>query len=146
MTSKEEVELLMNDGITFAEQMLALHAEFYPFGRTLTTDGRIQLVSPSDGTEHPSSQDLIDILLNGFRSEAGAGQHRAVALFMDVTVRDPTSGQKVDAVQVGLEHRDGYCADVFFPYAIANGAVSFGRMFAQQREGMVFGPSGLTRS
>src|SRR5689334_25220904 len=128
----------MNDGIVFAEHMLAEHGEFYPFGRTLTTDGRIQVVGAQASTDHPKSQELIDMLLQAFRTGAQAGEHRAIALFFDVRVQHPGTREKVDAVQVGVEHRDGYCADVFFPYTLERGTPRFGAVFAQRRDGVVY--------
>jgi hypothetical protein len=138
MTPKEEVEVLMNEGIKFAGQMLSEHGEFFPFGRALRPNGKIVDVGASDGTEHPRSQKLIDLLVNGFKEAARQGEYIAIAIFFDVKVARPSDGRKVDAVQVGLEHKTGYCADVFFPYTLAQRDVAFGNIFAQKRDALVF--------
>jgi hypothetical protein len=40
---------------------------------------------------------------------------------------------KSDAIQVCLEHSDGYSAEVFFPYAVADdGHLVYGPIFAQE--------------
>jgi len=139
MTPKEEVERLMNDGIPFAKTMLSTHAEFYPFGRALTPGREIQWVSATDGTGYPPSQVLLDLLIEAFRRGAHEGKYAAIALFFDVRILDPHTGHKTDAVQVALEHQLGYCADVFFPYSLAKGSVTFGQLFASPRQGLVFG-------
>ena len=136
--SKEDVESLMNEGIQLAEQLLREHGEFFPYGYAMQTDGEIQSVAASDGTEHPPSQELIDLLNAGFRKNAESGKYRATALFIDVRVA-PEDGAKVDAVQFGLEHRSGYCVNVYYPYTRSpDGQVQFGEIFASPRKGVVF--------
>lgn len=139
VTPKEQVEELMNEGIAFAERMLREHGEFFPFGVVRKSDGSIQHVGASDGREQPPSQDLIDLLNQGFRKGAESGDYAATAIFFDVLITPPGSSTKTDAVQVGLEHRAGYCVDVFFPYHRgSDGGVQWGELFASKREGSVF--------
>jgi len=139
VSPKEQVEELMNGGIGFAERMLRERGEFFPFGAVRKSDGSIQLVGASDGREQPPSRDLIDLLNQGFRKGAQSGNYAATAIFVDVLTTPPGSSTKTDAVQVGLEHRSGYCVDVFFPYhRSADGTVQWGELFASKREGSVF--------
>ncbi len=136
---KEQAEELMNEGIAFAERMLREHGEFFPFGVVRKADGSIQLVGASDGQEQPPSQALINLLNQGFRKGAQAGDYTATAIFYDVLITPPGSPAKSDAVQVGLEHRSGYCVNVFFPYQrSSDGTVQFGELFAGRREATVF--------
>src|SRR5262245_37755411 len=106
----------MNQGLDFAHQMLAKHGEFLPFGVAMTVDGEVVLIGASTGEEPPPSRELLEVLLSGFKREATAGTYRAVAAFVDVLVRPPGETEKRDAIQVCLEHRDGFFADVFAPY------------------------------
>jgi hypothetical protein len=139
VTPKQQVEELMNEGIPFAERMLRQHGEFFPFGVVRNSDGSTQLVGASDGREHPPSQDLIELLNQQFRKGAESGNYAAIAIFFDVLATQPGSSTKTDAVQVGLEHRAGYCVDVFFPYQrSADGTVQWGELFASKREDSVF--------
>src|SRR5215471_11575087 len=116
MTPKEQVEVLMNEGISFAERMLREHGEFFPFGVVRKADGSVQHVGAWDGRDKPPSKDVSDVLNQGFRKGAESGDYEATAIFMDVLTTPPGGSSKTDAVQVGLEHRSGYCVDVFFPY------------------------------
>src|SRR6266487_4654108 len=141
MTPKEEVEILMNEGIKFAKQMLSQHGEFLPFANALRPNGKIVDVGASDGTEQPKSQNLIDLLIDGLRGAVSQGEYIAIAIFFDVKVSRPGDGKKVDAVQVGVEHKDGYCADVFFPYTLTQGDVTVDGVFAQSREAVLFAGS-----
>ena len=139
MTPKEQVEDLMNEGMSFAERMLRDPGEFFPFGVVRKSDDSIQYVDASDGREAPPSKDLIDLLNQGFRRGAASGEYVATAIFVDVLTTPPGTSSKTDAVQVGLEHRSGYCVDVFIPYQRSpDGAVRFGDIFASQRESSVF--------
>ena len=74
--------------------MLAEHGEFLPFGNALRPNGKIVDVGASDGTEHPRSQALIDLLIDGFRQAASQGDYIAIALLFDVKVSRPADGQK----------------------------------------------------
>jgi hypothetical protein len=69
-----DLDLLLNAVLPFAQQMLAKHGEFFPFGTSMTTDGEIIANSAYDGDEQPPSQRLIDLLTQAFRQEAAAGK------------------------------------------------------------------------
>ena len=138
MKPKQQVEELMNEGIAFAERMLREHGEFFPFGIVRKSDGSIQHVGAWDGREQPPSTDLIELINQGFRTGADSGEYVATAIFFDVLTTPPGSSAKTDAVQVGLEHRSGYCVNVFFLYSRSpDGVVEFGELFASKREGSV---------
>lgn len=139
LAPKEQVEELMNEGMSFAERMLRDRGEFFPFGLVRKSDGSIQYVNAANGREAPPSKDLIHLVDQGFRSGAESGEYAATAIFIDVLTTPPGTSSKTDAVQVGLEHRSGYCVDVFIPYQRSpDGTVHFGEIFASQRESSVF--------
>jgi hypothetical protein len=136
---KEEVEQLMNALIPFAQQMLAKHGEFYPYGGAITTAGKIVMVGATETDDHPDSQKVIDGLNEGFRSKAKAGEYSSTGLVFDVKVKPPKSDQKTDAIQINLDHATGLSLQVFLPYQIGGkGDVSYGEMFAQQGDAKVF--------
>jgi len=138
-TPKEQLEVLMNEGIPLAEKMLREQGEFFPFGMVQKADGSVQQIGASDGREHPPPKDVAELLGRAFRRGAESGDYAATAIFMDVRTTPPGGSAKVDAVQVGLEHRSGYCVDVFFPYQrSADGTVKWGDLFASKREGSAF--------
>ncbi len=59
----------------------------------------------------------------------------------DVIVRLPKSGRKSDAIQVCVEHVEGYCAEVFFPYQNVNHETAYGEIFAQEGKCEIFAVS-----
>jgi hypothetical protein len=136
--AKSECERLMQSALPFAEQMLAEHGEFYPYGQALSPNGAVVAVGAYDDSEHPPSQKLIDLLKQGFTKGAREGTYRATALVYDARVAIPTTGKKSDAIVVELDHMDKYSVVVYVPYSLHAGKVSYGEMFAQQGAGQVF--------
>jgi hypothetical protein len=102
-------------------------------------EGEIVEVGAEDSeTGHPKSKDLIDTLQNSLRKIAHNNQCRAIALIFNVTIKLPRSDRESDAVQVCLEHVDGYSVEVFFPYQIVNKEIVYGDTFAQKGKHDIF--------
>jgi hypothetical protein len=139
MSAKQESEVLMNALLPLAEKMLGQYGEFYPYGGYLKPDGTIVDVGASDpDTDHPKSKDLIYILRSSLQDLAGRNECKAVAIVFNVAVRLPNSDRRSDAIQVSLEHSEGYSMEVFFPYQIVENKVVYGETFAQQGKADVF--------
>jgi hypothetical protein len=140
MSPKGEVEFLMNEMLPFAKKMLKEHGEFYPFGGFLRSDGSIVHVGAADpSTDHPRSVDLLDTLKRDFRRRASREGIKATALLADTLVTPPNRDAKTDAIKVLLEHKDSYCAEVFFPYRRdGRGGLEVDAPFAQEGEPSVF--------
>jgi hypothetical protein len=139
MSAKQESERLMNAMLPLAEKMLRQHGEFYPYGGYMKPDGTIVDVGAEDpDTERPKSKDLIYVLQSSFREMAGTNQCKAVAIVFDVAVNLPESNRKSDAIQVCVDHADGYSAEVFFPYQIVNNEIVYEKTFAQEGKHEIF--------
>jgi hypothetical protein len=138
-TPNEECEELMNVVFPFAEQMLTKYHELYPFGGTMSIDGKIAQTASSTGEEHPASQPLIDLLERGFREGAKRRQLRATAIVVDVRTVPPGKKEKQDAVEVRLDHVSGYSVKVIFPYTFSSkGKPEFSPPFAVAGEGKIW--------
>ena len=135
---KTDVETLMNSALPFAERMLSEYGEFLPYGEAMRANGEIVSVGASSGDEHPPSQDLIDILKNGYRESAQSGEYKATALVYDIRTIPPSSSEKIDAVAVALDHVDDYSVVVIFPYTLEGTDVSFRKAFAQKGQADIF--------
>jgi len=141
MSAKDESERLMNEVLPLAERMLREYGEFYPYGGYMKPLGEIVHVGAKDNdTEHPSSKDLIYVLRDSFSAMARAGECKATAIVFDVRVEVPDTHKKSSAIQICLEHADGYSAEVFFPYSLAeDGEIKYGSTFAQEGGYEIFG-------
>jgi len=122
----------MNAILPLAEKMLTQHGEFYPFGGYIKPDGAIVHVGATDpDTDRPKSKDLIYVLRSSFQEMARTSQCKAVAIVFDVAVTLPESNRKSDAIQVCVEHTDGYSAEIFFPYQIIDKQIVYDQTLAQ---------------
>lgn len=129
----------MNAVLPLAEKMLRQHGEFYPYGGYMKPDGTVVDVGADDpDTDRPKSRDLIYVLRSSFREMASTNQCKAVAIVFDVAVNLPDSDRKSDAIQVCVDHADGYSAEVFFPYRIVNNEIVYEKTFAQEGKHEIF--------
>ena len=140
MTAKEECECLIDEFLPFARQMLGEHGEFNPFGGYMRNDGTI--VHASGHVTHietPSATSVLAVLQSSFRTLANEGACKCTAIVFDVLVKLPENHMKVDAIQINLDHKDGFSKEVLFPYTISNnGQVEYLPIFAQKGENNVF--------
>lgn len=109
---QNELDELLNQALPFAQQTLAKHGEFYPYAVSMGVDGEIRMVGAYEGSEHPKSTDLLQMLYEGLR--AHAADLRGVAVVSDVRVKNPDS----DAIRVEMEHREGVAIGVLLPYQV----------------------------
>jgi hypothetical protein len=134
-----DIDNLMNAILPFAQQMLAKHGEFYPYGSTMTIDGQIVSKGAYDGDDHPPSQRLIDLMTLAFRQQAAAGQIRAAGICYDVCTIPPGQAEKTDTICIGLEHQSGQRVSVFLPYKKDKiGKIQLGELFATRRDAEFF--------
>ena len=113
---KADGEKLLDTLMPFAEQMLQQHHEFFPFGGRMVPDGTIAHAAAYNGTEHPPSQELIDLLRQAHQQEARAKKLRACATVYDIRTIPPGRTEKQDAIAAAIDHVSGYSAVVIFPY------------------------------
>jgi hypothetical protein len=143
---KQQAEALMKSGLPIAQAKIAGAADFDAFGAVMTTGGAIEPVAPPKETEQDAALDPIDLLEKGFRARAGSGELRATAIFVSARVQPPDEAGTTDAIEVLVEHREGYCANVFYPYARTDdGTVSYRAPFAVPRDGTIFGTCDRTQ-
>lgn len=132
-------ELLQNL-LPFAQKMINEHGEFFPFGATMGTDGKIALYGTDTGSEQPPSKECSDLLIGGFRCLAKEGKIKGCGIVYDVRTLPPGQTEKVDAICVRLEHNSGEAVDVFMPYRKGfTGRIEYGEFFAGNGQRIVFG-------
>ncbi len=133
-----DLDELLNNLLPFAQEMLAKHGEFFPFGATVASDGEVRLnaAEPDDDSD---SLKMIDQLERGFGCEAAQGAIRAAAICLDVRVALPKDGRKTDAVCVRAEHENGECPEVYLPYQKSStGHLTYGELFAVPGRAKIF--------
>jgi hypothetical protein len=98
---------LVNPILGLAESLLEAAGEFRPFGARLAAGGQLALIDVSPSLVEPSNPLIVDALYATFRLEARAGTIRACAVCWDALVPRQEGGGMMDAIAIGLEHRDG---------------------------------------
>jgi hypothetical protein len=137
--SRPDLDALLNFLLPAAQEFLSKYGEFHPFAAKVGPDGSVVAFTGHTGEELPEAADLIALLLDGFRQQAGAGQVRAAGICINATVVRPGQPDKVDAICAQLEHQDGECVDVFLPYTNERpGEYKYGELFASAGEPRVF--------
>jgi hypothetical protein len=137
MTAKQQTEILMNELFCFAEKMLSEYGEFHPFGGYLKSSGEVVHVGVQSSRDNKRPQQKIDALIRSFKQLAAQGKAMAFGVVVDVMLPN-ADGSKGDAIKFLLEHQDGYCAEVFFRYAINDGNVEIIEITAQEGESIFF--------
>lgn len=106
--AQDDLDGLLNAALPFAQQMLDKNGEFYPYGVVLTDAGEGEMLAGWTGDDHPPSDEVLSLLLEGARQRSSA--LRAVALVADVRANGG------DAIRVELEHREGPVMTVLLAY------------------------------
>lgn len=136
---REHLDNLLSACIPFAQQMLAKHGTFFPFGATMSPTGEISLAAGYDDKPGLDAQEIADLTLDGFRAGARSDDYKAIALCVDVRVDAPDGSGKTDAIRVTLEERGGEAVNVFMPYRkrLMRG-VTYGKIFGSEADHSVF--------
>ena len=131
-------ELLLSKMLSMAEQMLAETGEFSPFGGAVKSSGDIITMGGYVGLEHPPPEDVIDLLVRGFREGADKGEFVATALIYDARVTPSDHANPADAIVVELEHSDGHARTEVFPYKMSKGRPNLGSSFSLEHSRTIF--------
>ena len=114
--ARQDYDQLLNALLPFAQQMLEKHGEFHPFGAAMMAGGEIVAAAGYDGTEHPSPEQIVSLLIDGFKADAGKGKIRAAGICINASIQAIDSKKRLDAVQVSLDHTVGEPMDLYLPY------------------------------
>jgi hypothetical protein len=137
--AETDFDQLLNTLIPVAQEMISKHGEFFPFGSSIGTDGKVDLNTPYKENNCPTSQLIIDIMTQGFRKSALDGKIRAAGICYDVRTIPPGKNKKTDAIWVTLEQQTGEAVDVIVPYKKGIfGQYSYGKYFAADRDPQFF--------
>src|SRR4030095_11917036 len=111
----EDVQLLVDASLASARKTLGEQGDFHPFAFFMNPQGALRRLTPKQDAALPEPEALVDLLQKAFRQRAAAGECRAVAGVADVVIAAPGGGER-DALQIGIEHRSGWCRNLFYPF------------------------------
>jgi hypothetical protein len=130
-----DMDGLLNLAIPFAQDMLAKHGAFYPYGAVVTHNGEERLIPVQVGSDQPQPVEVIEQLYHSMKAHSPS--IRAAAVVADVSLPNEGNGVRID-----LEHRDGVALALVLPYVLHNGAVDYGELTAGQANQRIWGYSG----
>ncbi len=134
-----DLDALLNAVLPLAQQMLAKYGEFYPLGAAMNTGGKVGLIGCMPESEHPESQEVIDLLVAELRDQAGKQGIRASVLCFNGSASPPGEEAKVDTICVHLEQAAGECVAAYLPYRKEiHGQVTYGELFASPLMPQIF--------
>jgi hypothetical protein len=135
---RDDMDAFLDPLLSFAQRRLDKSGEFFPFGATISSDGQLELAAAATDSEHPPSQELIDLMEEGFSQAASRGEIRASAICLDVILRPP-SAEPTDAIEIRIEHRDADPVKVHLPYTKRRfRGIDYGELSASLGETRVF--------
>lgn len=132
----------MNELLGFAKKMLVEYDGFHPFGGYLNSGGEVVHVGVQTATKFGDASGKANALAKGFKELAD--QSGSIGFGIATDVKLPCDdGSKRDAIKFFLEHRDGYCAEVFFRYELTAEDLVITDVSAQQGTPQFFAPTNL---
>ncbi len=125
---KELTQFLLD----FANQMLVENGSFSPFGGGVHSDGEI--VSLGVEIDQGNPQSSIDALAG----QLDVGPFDVGMIVVDIRVMPPGKSEKVDAIMLITESRNGFVKQSFLPYKIVNSKVDYGERFDTNESRVIF--------
>jgi hypothetical protein len=108
----KDIEKLLNSIFPLVEELLTKYGEFFPFASAINANGSISTIGTYDGDEQPLSDKVITDLKKGIR--ANKDDYKVIAIFYDISVLNPKTNIKTDAVAVFVETRNENTAYTFY--------------------------------
>ena len=130
---------LLGAVIPIAQRMLKDLGAFIPFGAFIARDGEVQLAGGEGDPSHLETQEIVEMYLEAYRESAADGNIISTALCVDVRVHVPGKLEKIDAIQIMLEHSGGESLNAFMPYEKhAQSDITYAPLFATSSDPRVF--------
>ncbi|MCB0699513.1 MAG: hypothetical protein H6551_07660 [Chitinophagales bacterium] len=102
---------------------LEQYGEFYPFAYGIVeADRTLVTIEPNLDSEHPSSSEVINNLVESFNTLNKEHHFLAVCICADVKVKENNTVQ--DAIEIRLDTKEGVTVNVYLNYTIENSSVT----------------------
>ena len=66
---RRQLDDLLEALLPFAHGLLDKHGEFFPFGAAMGRDGKVAMLAGDTGSEHPASNEVIDVIRRAMKSK-----------------------------------------------------------------------------
>jgi hypothetical protein len=98
--SRQDMDLVLSDGINAAINLIEKSGEFFPFGVVKTSTGEIRHIQAMMEDARPTSDSVSEVLKISLRDGGIAGDYDTVAIVSNVGITDKETGHKMDAISI----------------------------------------------
>jgi hypothetical protein len=110
---------LFTFSMDFAKGMLEENGDFYPFGATVSEEGKLAADAGHEGGgDEPEAHDVYRVIFERF-STGRPSEAVAAALVANVTIPDEFDPPAKDGVRVHIES-NGYARFIYVPYEVVS--------------------------
>ena len=138
MSALESKELLLRVVTKFAAMQLKENGELTPFGATLNSTRKVQLLMPKSMKQNVTPDELSTYWASELRTAAEKSDSQTVcSCFAGLLPHE--SGPAVPVFLVHIEHAGAYSEDIFYPYRKEiDGNICFGERVIKTVDHQVF--------
>lgn len=116
--AREELQQLLDKGLTLLAPELVEKGTFYPFAAVLGNDNEIRLVGVPASERKADPNAALNALVTKIKVLATERRIRAAAFFMDYVAQRKDTEYSQAGVRVELNHRHPDALSVFVPYSV----------------------------
>jgi hypothetical protein len=117
--TQDRLNQLFTFSMDFAKEMLEENGDFYPFGATVSVEGKLAAdPGHGDGDDEPEAHDVYRVIFERF-SASRPSEAVAAALVANVTIPDEFDPPAKDGVRVHIES-EGYARFIYVPYEVVS--------------------------
>jgi hypothetical protein len=112
---------LLNAAMSYARLILRRYGELGPFGFSIDGEGAVSRETLEIPRLPRDPKQMWKLLAEHMTKLARRGTVQAVAIAVNVSLSEPSAEGYLDAVDISIEHREGYAVQVTVPYRIYGG-------------------------
>jgi hypothetical protein len=124
--SRQDMDLVLSDGIDTAVHFIEKNGEFFPFGVVKTRMGEIRHIQAMMEDARPASDSVSEALKVSLREGGIAGDYDTVAIVSNVEITDKETGHILDAISVSIDDESSAPILCYVPYKIQHGVPILG--------------------
>lgn len=124
--SRQDMDLVLSDGINTAVHFIEKSGEFFPFGVVKTNKGEIRHIQAMMKDLRPTSDSVTEVLEASLRDGGIAGEYDTVAIVSNVGLTDKETGHIMDAISISIDDKNSSPILCYIPYEINNGVPVLG--------------------
>lgn len=124
--SRQDMDIVLNDGIKAAVHFIEKRGEFYPFGVVKTNRGEVRHIQALTEDSCPTSDIISESLKTSLREGGISGKYETVAIVSNIEFIDKEDGHTSDAISISIDDRSSEPILCYIPYNIVQGSPVLG--------------------